>query len=128
MNFFKGLFGKENNIETEEGIWKTLDSEEQLKAIIKQSFEKPVAIFKHSTRCSISTMAMNRIDRSWDIPQDVVDLYYLDLIAYRPVSNKIAQLLEVQHESPQIILVKDGKAIYHTSHSDISTEGVKGYV
>jgi len=116
-----GFFSKK---ETPSIPWINLTSEEELDAAIKQSFDKPVALFKHSTRCSISSMAKSRLERSWDLSEQV-DIYYLDLISYRPVSNKIASVLAVQHESPQVILLKDGKAVYHTSHSDISVEGLK---
>lgn len=115
-----GFFSKKNKTSIP---WINLTSVEELETAIQQSNEKPVALFKHSTRCSISSMAKSRLERSWDLSEKV-DIYYLDLIAFRPVSNKIAEVLNVTHESPQIILLKDGKAIYHTSHSDISVEGL----
>jgi len=68
-------------------------------------------------------MAKSRLERSWNL-SDQVDIYYLDLIAFRSVSNKIAELLGVVHESPQLILLKEGNAVYHTSHNDISVEGL----
>lgn len=115
-----GFFSKKN---TPTIPWINLTSEEELEAAIQQSHEKPVALFKHSTRCSISSMAKSRLERSWNLSEQL-DIYYLDLIAYRPVSNKIAETLGVQHESPQVILLKNGQPIYHTSHSDISVEGL----
>jgi len=105
--------------------WIELTTEEGLEKAIQRSFEQPVALFKHSTRCSISTMAKSRLERSWNLT-DKIDIYYLDLIAFRSVSNQIASVLEVQHESPQIIVLKGGKAVYHTSHNDISVEGIAG--
>jgi len=115
-----GFFSKKN---TSSIPWINLTTEEELADAVKQSFQKPVILFKHSTRCSISSMAKSRLERSWNL-SDHLDAYYLDLIAFRPVSNKIAESLNVVHESPQVILLKEGKAIYHTSHNDISVESL----
>ena len=102
--------------------WKTLQTEEQLQELIRASHEKPQAIFKHSTRCSISSMAKGRVDRS-DTP-DNVDFNYLDLIANRSLSNKIAEVFGVPHESPQVLLINKGECIYDESHNGISVDDV----
>ncbi len=101
-------------------MWIALESEEQLNAIQEQSFDRPVVIFKHSTRCSISSMAKSRLERS-DEPEGM-DFYYLDLIRYRGVSNRIAELYKVTHESPQVLLIRNGECIYDASHSEIRME------
>ena len=103
--------------------WKTLTSEEELKAIIQRSFNNPQVIFKHSTRCSISSMAKNRLERS-DIPTGV-DFYYLDLLRFRGLSDKIAETFDVFHESPQVLLVRNGDCIYDESHSGISMDEIR---
>ncbi|MGB0931675.1 MAG: bacillithiol system redox-active protein YtxJ, partial [Chitinophagales bacterium] len=123
MGILDKFLGKGNKKDetTSKGInWQMLQNEEQLKEIISESSEKPVAIFKHSIRCSISSMAKRRLERNWDIAEDALTIYYLDLITFRSVSNKIVDVFEVQHESPQIILIKNGEVVFHTSHSDIS--------
>jgi bacillithiol system protein YtxJ len=97
--------------------WEQLTEEAQLEAIIKQSQKEPVVIFKHSTRCSISAMAKNRLERV-ETPENVV-FYYLDLIRYRSVSNKIAEMFQVWHESPQVLLIRNGECIYDESHGGI---------
>lgn len=102
--------------------WIPLKNEEELNAIIKKSTDKPQVIFKHSTRCSISSMAKNRLDRS--IVPDNVDFHYLDLIAYRSLSGKVAADFSVAHESPQILLIKNGECIYDESHSGISMDEI----
>lgn len=102
--------------------WITLNSEEQLEEIQQTSFEKPQLIFKHSTRCSISSVIKNRLYKNDLSP--AIDFYYLDLIANRSVSNKIADQYGVQHESPQVLLIKDGKCIYDESHSAIYMEDI----
>lgn len=81
-------------------------------------------IFKHSTRCSISSMAKKHFELDWEtIPQDIT-LYFLDLIAHRDISALIAETFQVHHESPQVLLIKDGECVLDASHSDISAEEI----
>lgn len=115
------LFGRN----TENIDWSVLESEADLEAAIKHSFSQPIAIFKHSIRCGISAMVKYNLESNWDLDPSTVKLYYLDLINYRPVSNLIADKLQVPHQSPQIILLKDGKVLHHTSHQAISANNVK---
>lgn len=123
MSFFKNIFNSSvDNDPNENKInWTELTDLEQLNEIITLSSEKPVAIFKHSTRCSVSRMALKQFENEFD-SADKVTPYFLDLIAYREVSNEIAHRFGVQHQSPQLILIKDGKTIYNASHSDIDAE------
>ncbi len=100
--------------------WKHLEQVAFLDAITEQSFRKPQVLFKHSTRCSISTMAMNRLLRLADAFYEQADFYYLDLIAHRDVSAAIAERYHVHHESPQVIILKQGDATYDASHMEIS--------
>ncbi len=100
--------------------WIPLADEQQLSDIVKNSYELPQVIFKHSTRCSISSMAKSRLERS--TPPENLPMHYLDLIQYRSLSNSIADVLSVHHESPQIILVKNGECVYDESHSGISMD------
>ncbi len=81
-------------------------------------------IFKHSTRCSISLMVKRNLELNWDIIPAETEIYFLDLIAYRDVSNYIAELFQVRHESPQALLVKNGKCILNLSHNDITAEEI----
>lgn len=98
--------------------WINLTQEEQLQQIKVNSKNKPQVIFKHSTRCSISSMAKNRLEKSTQ--PDEIDFYFLDLIKYRPISNKIAEIFKVYHESPQILLIKNEECVYDESHSGIA--------
>lgn len=98
--------------------WIPLTELAQLDTIHKASFDNPQVIFKHSTRCSISSMALNRLER--DTAPSNADFYYLDLIKYRPISNAIAEQFNVYHESPQILVIKNGECIYDESHQGIS--------
>ena len=101
--------------------WHQLTTDTTLQELIKLSETKKVLIFKHSTRCSISAMALSRIERDWATGENAsIEPYYLDLIKYRSLSNEIAQKFGVQHESPQILLIENGKCVYDASHNAIS--------
>ncbi len=106
--------------------WIQLTNLNQLEEIKEKSKQKPQVIFKHSTRCSISSMARGRLERS-TAPNDA-DFYYLDLITYRDISNKIAEDFHVYHESPQIIVIKNGKCVYDESHGSITMDEIKEQV
>ena len=103
--------------------WQELATTSHCSQVIQESFQVPVAIFKHSVRCSTSLVAKGRIEREWPVQADI-STYLLDVIKNREVSNKIAQELSVRHESPQLILISKGHAVYHASHLFISVEAV----
>jgi bacillithiol system protein YtxJ len=99
--------------------WKNLTQISEVDDAVAHSSIKPVVFFKHSTRCSISSMALNRLKSLNPEVLGTADFYYLDLIAHRDVSNYIAEKLEVHHESPQIVIVRDGECTYDASHMEI---------
>lgn len=98
--------------------WIYLTDEGQLAEIIARSQTKPQVIFKHSTRCSISAVALQRMQKAQQ--PESLDFYFLDLLAHRSLSNKVAEVFGVHHESPQVLLIKDGKCIFDESHLGIS--------
>jgi bacillithiol system protein YtxJ len=98
--------------------WIHLTDEEQLKQILSKSQVRPQIIFKHSTRCSISAVALQRLQKVSQPAE--ADFYFLDLLSYRSLSNKIAEVFKVFHESPQILLIRDGDCVYEESHMGIS--------
>ena len=102
--------------------WQPLTTEPQLKELIERSATVPQVIFKHSIRCSISTMVKGRLDRGKQ--PTGIDFHYLDLINYRSLSNKVADEFGVQHESPQVLLIKNGKSVYDESHNGISLDEI----
>lgn len=126
MSIFNSIFGnsEENKKVTGKINWIELTDLGQLNEIVAASGEKPVVIFKHSTRCSVSRMALKQFENEFDLA-DEVDTYFLDLISNRDVSNEIANRFQVIHQSPQLVLIKEGKSIYDASHSDIDTEELK---
>ena len=100
--------------------WIPLESLKQLDEIEQLSKSKTIILFKHSTRCPISTVAKLRLQQEWNI--DIKDFlfYFLDLIQFRSISNEIESRFQVRHESPQIIVLQKGEVIYDNSHLDIS--------
>ena len=102
--------------------WKHLTSIDQLKAIASESFNLPQVLFKHSTRCSISSMALNRLESS--TPPAGVDFYLLDLLQYRNISTAIAEKFKVHHESPQVLVIINGECTYDESHMGISMDEI----
>jgi len=121
MRILNKLFGDKNATEKEfKNIsWKIITAIEQLDTIIKESIDKPVAIFKHSTRCGASRMALRQFEKQYTIENEKIELYFLDLITYKEVSNEIAIQFQVIHQSPQLIVIKNGNTVHHSSHYNI---------
>ena len=127
MTLFSSLFGNSENQNSSESKmnWIQLTDLGQLNEISMLSNEKPVIIFKHSTRCSISRMALKQFENEFD-SKDEVEAYFLDLLEHRDISNEIATRFNVYHQSPQLLLIKEGKSVYDVSHSDIDALELKG--
>lgn len=102
--------------------WITLQHEAQLDEIRAKSTHRPQLIFKHSTRCSTSHLVKNRLERAGQPTE--IDFYYLDLLNYRPISNKVAATFRVHHESPQVLLIRNGQCIYDESHMGITMDDI----
>ena len=127
MGLFNKLFGDSDNKDTSSSnvAWNELTEIKQLDDIIQESAETPAIIFKHSTRCAISRMALKNFESEYSIEEGKVKPYFLDLLEHRDISNEIANIFHVEHQSPQLLLVKDGVVVYHTSHGDIDARDVK---
>ncbi|MDR6302202.1 bacillithiol system redox-active protein YtxJ [Mesonia maritima] len=129
MGLFGNIFGGNSEAKEETSFpWKAVDSEGKLNEIDAVSQEKLCVIFKHSTRCGISKMALRQFEKEAEIEEEKLAFYYLDLINYRSLSQQIAERYQVMHESPQVIFVKNGKVIAHDSHSGIDAEKIKQFV
>ncbi len=107
--------------------WNELTEQSQLEQLKAQSEDQPVLIFKHSTRCSISRFALKQFENEFDL-QDKIAPYFLDLLNHRDISNEIAFQFNVQHQSPQILLLKNRVVVYHTSHENIDCTELKKYL
>ncbi|QQL48998.1 bacillithiol system redox-active protein YtxJ [Mucilaginibacter ginkgonis] len=100
--------------------WIALETEQQLADI--QQHPGYSIIFKHSTRCSISMMARRKFEMDWDRINEEIPLYFLDLLKFRNISAEIAERFHVHHESPQLLLIKEGECILDQSHGGISVD------
>lgn len=121
MSFLDKIFGGKQEQGETKSFWKTIKSEEDLEKAIKQSYENRVAVFKHSTSCFISKTVLKNFEKEIENSDEQnVSFYFLDLLAFRPISNKIAEDFGIRHESPQLIVIENGKAINNASHQDIS--------
>jgi bacillithiol system protein YtxJ len=115
-----GWFSK-SSAEEKSLPWISLTSTEVLTSAL-ESNERPALFFKHSTRCSISIMALSRLEQRWNIAPEDCDLYFIDLLNHRDVSNELAAQTNIVHQSPQAILVRNGEVIYTATHGDIDAD------
>lgn len=130
MSLLNKLFGNSTPKDTPSPSmeWNDLTELKQLDAIASESAQTPVIIFKHSTRCPVSRMALNTFEREYDIAEGEAKPYFLDLLQHRDISNEIASRFKVEHQSPQLILIKEGKAMYDASHDSIDAATVKSKI
>ncbi|MGZ0017480.1 bacillithiol system redox-active protein YtxJ [Yeosuana sp. AK3] len=121
MGLFNKLFNSSSETEAKKELpWKALTSLNQLDDITSKSIIKTQLIFKHSTRCGISKMVKNQFERDYTFSEQEFDLYYLDLLNYRDISNALASQFNVFHESPQLLIIKHGLAVANNSHGAIN--------
>lgn len=131
MGLLGNIFGKKNSETEEPGNrleWIPLVSAEQLDSIKENSKTRPQILFKHSTSCGISSMVLNRFKGSFTADPDEADLYFLDIQAYRELSNEVARYYKIPHESPQLLVIKDNAVISHDSHGGISAMDIKEFL
>ena len=111
--------------------WQALNSISQLEAI-KISSNNPdilgILIFKHSTRCETSSMVVDRLERTWNFENSKLPAFFLDLLSYRSISDEIATMFDVQHQSPQVLVIKDGACIFNESHNFISVKRIADFL
>jgi len=103
--------------------WKTLNTIEGIDAVIDRSMEVPCVIYKHSTTCPVNHAAQDRLENKWDELKGI-EMYYLDLLEYRSVSNAIAEKFGVTHQSPQVLLIMGGECVYDESHFKIEADKI----
>ncbi|WP_323787787.1 bacillithiol system redox-active protein YtxJ [Psychroserpens sp.] len=127
MGFLKHIFGSTEPKEEKLLPWQPLTDVAQLKDIEKRSETKTQVVFKHSTRCGISTMVMNQFVSLYDVDANL-DLYYLDLLSHRNVSNEVGYKFQVMHESPQLLIIKNGMTVAHASHGAINEIDLNTYI
>lgn len=119
-----GIFGNstsKNELSTSNVAWIALDNLKQLSEIKEISNTQDVLIFKHSTRCSVSRMALKQFESEYKNQHNTAN-YFLDLLNFKQISNEIATVFSIKHESPQILLIKNEVCVYSASHSDIDAD------
>ena len=128
MSFLKNIFSaSEENKPVSKVGWRQLTDLGQLNEIIAESADKPVIIFKHSTRCSVSRMVLKQFEIEFDLHEKITP-YFLDLLEHRDISNEIASRFVVFHQSPQLIVIKDGNAIFNDSHGSIDAGKLEQFI
>jgi len=126
MGIFKSLFNGNNEVEKNKKLnWIALTETSQLDKLVAQSNSKHVLIFKHSTRCGTSSMALRSFERQFKLDETTIDIYFLDLLKYRSISNDVVEKFNVHHQSPQVLLIKNETVIYHNSHFSISVDAIE---
>ena len=120
MSLLNKLFGKSEQEDSQQTFWKKMCDDNDLKEAIENSNQNRVVIFKHSTRCFISKTVLKNFENEVKNSDKKIDYYYLDLLACRSLSNKIAEKFGVVHQSPQIIVLENGAAVQNASHQAIS--------
>ena len=129
MGLINKLFGGSNEPKEEKVLpWIPLSQLQQLKFIKDKSKTKTQVIFKHSTRCGISRMVMNQFVANYELTEQDLDLYYLDLLSYRDVSNEVGYAFQVMHQSPQILIIKNGVAVANASHGGINEVDLNRFI
>ncbi|WP_179377308.1 bacillithiol system redox-active protein YtxJ [Winogradskyella wichelsiae] len=123
---FKKLFGSSEPKEEKILPWQALTDSSQLETIVEKSKTKTQVVFKHSTRCGISSMVMKQFVSAYDLDLNV-DLYYLDLLSYRSVSDEVGYKFQVMHQSPQLLVIKNGIVVTHASHGAINDVDLGSY-
>lgn len=128
MGFINKIFGGSSEPKEEKLVpWINLNSLSQLDEIEEKSKTKTQVIFKHSTRCGISRMVMNQFVDAYDVDANL-DLYYLDLLSYRDVSNEVSYKFQVMHQSPQLLIIKNGLTVVDESHGAINGLDLERFV
>jgi len=117
MSLFNSIFGSKPDDNSDNLKWNSLSDLSELETIIENSKTRIQVIFKHSTRCGISRAVLKQFEKK-EIDA-TIDLYYLDLLSYRAISNELAQRFNVIHQSPQLLVVKNGVVVKHDSHYDL---------
>ena len=105
--------------------WTPINELHDVEAIIERSKNVPCLILKHSTTCPISSLAKHRLEKQWSDAEKGIEPYYLDLLRYRDISHQIAATFGVRHESPQVLLIKNGECVYDASHLDIRVDELR---
>jgi len=124
MSFFDKIFSGKEDSADKKPIWNYIESEEDLKKAVENSFHHKIGIFKHSTSCFISKTVLKNFEKEINALEEKPELYYLDLLANRAISNKISADFGIRHESPQFLVIEKGEVVNDASHQHISADQI----
>lgn len=124
MGFLDQFFGKKEEQDQTKSLWKKIESEKDLDSAVEKSSKQKVLIFKHSTRCFISKTVLKNFEKQMQASDKDYAYYFLDLLANRSISNEIESRFDVVHQSPQLIVLENGKAVKNASHHNIDLETI----
>lgn len=122
MGFLGQIFGKNETKDSSDKLWKQITSVKDLDEAVAESYHRKVFVFKHSTRCFISKTVLKNFENEMKDSGHDYAYYFLDLLAHRDISNHIAERFGIEHQSPQLIVLQDGKVVHHASHQSISLD------
>ena len=129
MGLFNKILGGKVKEEKETNInWIPLNSLEQIKTIKELSKSETILVFKHSIRCGISSMVIKRFENLFDSSMNNIKVYYLDLLNFRAISDEVGYSFQVQHQSPQLLIIRNEVAVLNVSHYDITTVNIQKYL
>jgi len=129
MGLFNKILGSKVKEEKETNVnWIPFNSLEQIKTIKELSKSETILVFKHSTRCSISSMVIKRFENLFDSSMNNIKVYYLDLLNFRAISDEVGYSFQVQHQSPQLLIIRNEVAVLNVSHYDITTVNIQKYL
>jgi bacillithiol system protein YtxJ len=133
MGILNKMFGgnseKESKSEKKSFLnWLPLTSLEQLETIKKESNTEAILIFKDSTRCGISKMVIKQFEKLFTAEHSNLKVYYLDLLNHRNISAEIEQTFQVVHQSPQLIVIRNGNSVHYASHNDITEVNLSRFI
>ena len=129
MGLFNKILGSKVKEEKETNVnWIPLNSLEQIKTIKELSKSETILVFKHSTRCGISGMVIKRFENLFDSSMNNIKVYYLDLLNFRAISDEVGYSFQAEHQSPQLLIIRNEVAVLNVSHYDISTVNIQKYL
>ena len=129
MGLFNKILGSKVKEEKETNVnWIPLNSLEQIKTIKELSKSETILVFKHSTRCGISSMVIKRFENLFDSSMNNIKVYYLDLLNFRAISDEVGYSFQAEHQSPQLLIIRNEVAVLNVSHYDISTVNIQKYL
>ncbi|MCQ0110813.1 bacillithiol system redox-active protein YtxJ [Zhouia amylolytica] len=129
MSLFDKIFGSTSKDSENSNVsWNSLVHINEIENLVEESYKMPIAVFKHSTRCGISRMVLNSFEKQYGLKKEDAQLYFLDLLRFRDISDALANRFHIRHESPQLLVIKEGQIVHHASHGSINASAIEAFI